>query len=191
MKSIEIFYHIYELDVNFPFHSLFDLMKDIAKNILGSLGCLSFLAILFYALVTSRIIELLIIYLTFFGVLKLIDVIIISKLTEQRQNNIKGFFNRNIILTAILMFLMIFGSFFFGGRIVDGFTSVETLTMKLHERSKYIFSGSKCNDGFISISQGQGSCSWHNGVTYEFYKGEYSKTLEECRTEAEELSWIK
>lgn len=166
-------------------------MKEIAKNILGSIGCLSIVVIAFYALVTNRIIELIIIYLTFFGILKLIDYSIISKLSEEKQQKVKDFFNRNIALTTILMFSTIFGTFFFGTRIIDGFTPIDTLTERLHERSKYKFSGSKCNDGWNSYSQGQGACSWHDGVRYEFSKGEYSKTLKECRLEAEEISWMK
>ena len=165
-------------------------MKEVAKNILGSLGCLSIIIIAFYALVTNRIIELILIYLTFFGLLKLIDHFIVSKFSDKRQQKIKQFFNKNIALTAILMFAIIFGTFFFGARVIDGLTSVETLTERIHERSKYKFSGSKCNDGWTSISQGQGACSWHNGVDYEFNKGEYSKTIDDCRHEAEELSWI-
>ena len=164
-------------------------MKEIAKNILGSIGCLSIIVIALYALVTNRIVELIIIYLTFFGILKLIDYTIISKFPREKQQKIKDFFNRNIALTAILMFSIIFGTFFFGARVIDGLTPVDTLTERIHERSKYNFSGSKCNDGWNSYSQGQGACSWHEGVKYYFRKGEYSKTVEECKVEAEELSW--
>jgi hypothetical protein len=166
-------------------------MKEKAKEILGGIGCLSVVVIAFYALVTNRIIELILIYLTFFGVLKLSNHFIISKLAQEKQQKIKDFFNRNLTLTLVLMFTAIFGSFFFGSRVVDGLTPVDTLTQRLHERSKYKFSGCKCNDGWNSYSQGQGACSWHNGVRYEFIKGEYSKTLEECRLKAEEISWLK
>ena len=165
--------------------------KDTLKNIFGGLGCLSIIAIAFYALVTNRLIELVVIYLTFFGILKIIDIFIFSKYTEQRQRNIKEFFNRNFILTVVLVFGIIFGTFLFGARVVDGFTPVEKLAEKIHERSKYKFSGSKCNDGFVSFSQGQGTCSWHDGVRYEFYKDEYSKTWEDCLNEAEKISWLK
>ena len=78
---------------------------------------------------------------------------------------------------------------FFGPRIVEGLTPVDILTEKIHEKSKYKFNGSKCNDGTISHSQGRGTCSWHGGVDYKFYEGDYSKTLEECREEAIKLSW--
>jgi hypothetical protein len=74
-------------------------------------------------------------------------------------------------------------------RIIDGLTSVDSLSEKIHEKSKYKFNGSICNDGTISHSQGRGTCSWHGGVNYKFYKGDYSKTIEECRKEAEKISW--
>lgn len=34
-----------------------------------------------------------------------------------------------------------------------------------------------------------GTCSWHHGVDYYFYKGDYSKTIEECKEEAKKISW--
>lgn len=74
-------------------------------------------------------------------------------------------------------------------RVIDGFTPVETLTQKIHEKSKYEFNGSICRDGHTSHSQGRGTCSWHGGVAYKFYKGDYRKTIEECRAEAIKLSW--
>lgn len=166
-------------------------MKEKTEDIFVGFGCLSIVFVACYAFFTNRFPELIIIYLTFFGSLKLMDYLVLSKLTEEKQKKIKGFFNRNTALTFILISSTIFGIFFFGARIVDGFKSVETLTIKIHERSKYKFSGSKCNDGWTSLSQGQGTCSWHDGVRYEFYKGEYSRTLEDCQREAEELSWTK
>lgn len=165
-------------------------MKEKIENIFVNFGCLSILIVGGFAFFKGRLLELVIIYLTFFALLKLIDYTIISKLSEKSQGRIKGFFSRNTALTIVLIFSTIFATFFFGSRIIDGFTSVETLTERIHERSKHKFSGSKCNDGWTSFSQGQGACSWHNGVDYEFYKGEYTKTIDECRQEAEELSWL-
>ncbi len=165
-------------------------MKGKSENIFAGLGCLSIIIVAGYAFFKGRLIELGIIYLAFFALLKLADFTIISKLSQNTQDRLKGFFKKNTALTIVLIIFTIFGTFFFGSRIIDGLTSVETLTTKIHERSKYKFSGSKCNDGWTSFSQGQGACSWHNGVDYEFYKGEYSKTIEECRQEAEELSWL-
>lgn len=92
----------------------------------------------------------------------------------------------------ILNFAIIIGifSFIFGSTIYDGFTPVKQLTERIHERSKYEFSGSICNDGTTSHSQGRGTCSWHKGVNYKFYEGDYAKNLEECKTEAIKSSWI-
>ena len=73
--------------------------------------------------------------------------------------------------------------------IIDGLTPVDILTEKIHEKSKYKFNGSICNDGTTSHSQGRGTCSWHGGVNYKFYKGDYKKTIEECREEAINRSW--
>ena len=165
-------------------------MKEKTENFFVNIGCLAIIIIAGYAFFKGRLLELVIIYLAFFALLKLIDLAIVSKLSQTKQEKVKGFFNRNTALTIVLIFSTIFGTFFFGSRIINGFTSVETLTVRIHERSKYKFSGSKCNDGWTSFSQGQGACSWHNGVDYEFYKGEYSRTINECRQEAEELSWL-
>ena len=95
--------------------------------------------------------------------------------------------------SRILTFAIIIGifSFFFGSTIYDGFTRVEQLTERIHERSKYEFNGSICNDGATSHSQGRGTCSWHKGVNYKFYEGDYAKSIEECKTEAIEKSWME
>jgi hypothetical protein len=75
-------------------------------------------------------------------------------------------------------------------RIINGFTPVSVLAERLHEKSKRKFNGAICNDGWTSHSQGRGTCSYHGGVDYYFYKGEYSKTIEECTVEAKNISWI-
>lgn len=77
-----------------------------------------------------------------------------------------------------------------GTRIVDGLTPAEELSVRLHERSKYEFSGSICRDNTVSTSRGRGTCSWHGGVKRTFKKGHYAKSLRECRKEAYELSWV-
>jgi len=56
-----------------------------------------------------------------------------------------------------------------------------------HENSKYEFSGAVCNDGWISHSQGRGTCSHHGGIQYYFYEGQYSKTIEECKSNAKDI----
>ena len=94
-------------------------------------------------------------------------------------------------------------------RIIEGFTTPEVLLNKyLHdkyssikikvitedvltdfllENSKYKFSGAICNDGWISHSQGRGTCSHHGGVAYYFYEGNYSKSIDECKKQAKTL----
>jgi len=78
----------------------------------------------------------------------------------------------------------------FNKPIFDRLTPVDKLAEKIHERSKYKYSGAKCNDGTTSKSQGRGTCSWHGGVDYYFYKGDYKKTIEESYIEAKDISWI-
>ena len=89
--------------------------------------------------------------------------------------------------TAFII-LTIFSAFS-APRIIDGLTPVDVLTQKIHENSKYKFDGSICNDGSTSHSQGRGTCSWHGGVNYKFYKGDYKKSIEECKEEAIKISW--
>ena len=76
-------------------------------------------------------------------------------------------------------------------RLNKRLTPGQMLAEQIHKKLKYNFNGDICNDGWTSHSQGRGTCSHHDGVDYYFYKGEYSKTIEECRKEAEEISWRK
>lgn len=113
----------------------------------------------------------------------------VSELTSKSKNYFKvktAAFLRKIKVALII--IAIIGAFS-TPRIIDGLTPVYALTQKLHEKSKYKFNGSICNDGTTSHSQGRGTCSWHGGVNYTFYKGDYSKTIEECRKKAIKLSW--
>ena len=108
--------------------------------------------------------------------------------------------------------------------IIDGFTSsdrlvikylkkeftsfnqsqlnIDSLTLLVASLYLYPFNGAVCNDGWISHSQGRGTCSHHGGVNYYFYRGECMKSRSECEKEAIELlekiknkarrrSWIK
>jgi hypothetical protein len=95
----------------------------------------------------------------------------------------------NIAFLSIIPILII--TFFFGSRIRDGFTTVDVLTERIYEREIYNFNGSICNDGSTSHSQGRGTCSWHSGVAYKFYKGDHKYSKEECRKKAKEISWIE
>ncbi len=109
---------------------------------------------------------------------------IVSKQVSKSSSSTKRFGSFKVILIIVGLV-----SLFFIPRIIEGLTPVDVLTEKIHEKSKYKFNGSVCNDGHISHSQGRGTCSWHKGVKYKFYKGDYKKTIDECRTEAIKLSW--
>jgi hypothetical protein len=160
------------------------------KSILGSLGCLTFIFVIGYAILENRLLELGIIYLSVFGIIWILNNIVIERFSEKKQQQITSYFSRNLILSLILIVSVILIPFFFGNRVIDGLTSVDTLTEKLHEQSKYKYSGSKCNDGWNSLSQGSGTCSWHGGVAYEFHAGQYTKSIIECKREASKLSWL-
>lgn len=91
----------------------------------------------------------------------------------------------------IILFYSTIIFIFFHDSIIPKFTPVSSLAHKIHENSKYKFDGTRCIDGWISKSQGAGTCSHHSGVDYYFYEGEYAKDLDECYKEAEKLSWLK
>lgn len=88
------------------------------------------------------------------------------------------------------VFLFIIITTIFYNPIKDRLTPVGRLAEKIHENSKYKYDGAKCNDGTYSTSQGSGTCSWHNGVNYYFYKGEFKKTVNQSYLEAKEKSWV-
>ena len=92
---------------------------------------------------------------------------------------------------TLSIFPLLFITIFFGSRIRDGFTTVDVLTERIYERSVYKYNGSRCRDGTDSRSQGRGTCSWHGGVRFKFYKGQHKKSKQECRIEAKERSWIE
>lgn len=106
-----------------------------------------------------------------------------QKLNEIKDKIVSGF-------KVIIIPLLIIG-FLFGSRIRDGFTSVDVLTERIYEREIYEFNGSVCRDGWISNSQGRGTCSWHNGVRFKFYKGQHKYSKKECREMAKQRSWIE
>lgn len=90
-----------------------------------------------------------------------------------------------------VLYLSLFNvGIFWGQRILDGFTPAEKLAVYIYERSKHKHSGSICRDGKKSYSQGRGSCSSHGGVASEFYKGQPTKSMEECIEEAIRISWV-
>lgn len=104
-------------------------------------------------------------------------------LRKERKKNIKSYLKFAFFGTLII------AGFNFR-TIKEGITPVNILAEQIHEKSKNKFNGAICNDGWVSHSQGRGTCSHHDGVNYYFYKGEYSKTYEESLQEAKLKSWL-
>lgn len=77
----------------------------------------------------------------------------------------------------------------FGFVFLDNLTPVEVLANRIHEQSKY--RPTICRDGWISHSSGgRGTCSHHGGVHHISDTTTYDKTMEQCRREAAEISWL-
>lgn len=118
---------------------------------------------------------------------------IIEKVKDNRtayaylQLGLKWYFTGKLRTAATI--IAIIGSVIYYLR--DHFTPVDVLTERIHEQSRHPFTGSACYDGFLRPSQGSGTCSGHGGVEYKFEKNRYGKSLERCRKEAEEISWIQ
>lgn len=110
---------------------------------------------------------------------------------SSKQQKLKEVKDKIISVTALAFIPILIVGFFFGSRIRDGFTSVDVLIERIYEREVYEFDGSICRDGTISHSQGRGTCSWHNGVSRKFFKGQHKKSKQECEIEAKERSWIE
>lgn len=119
-----------------------------------------------------------------------------------------NFIKINKLKFATIFILMLY----FSNNIIDAFTQPDVLVVKyiknkyplynsinidqillansIHEESRFKFNGAICNDGSKSHSQGRGTCSWHGGVYYYFYIGEYEKDFEECKIEANNITAI-
>lgn len=72
----------------------------------------------------------------------------------------------------------------------DNLTPVDTLARRIYNQSQRKVSGSVCRDSSFSKSQGQGACSSHQGVARLKDSTMQDKTLEQCRKEAEQISWL-
>ena len=118
--------------------------------------------------------------------------------TKDGSKSVYGFTNNFLVKSYEELFQTKYGP-----KTVDGFTNkfllqryedinvttvtVDNLTNYIHEETKYKHSGAICYDGWISHSTGRGTCAWHGGVAYWFSKGDYSKSMKECRDEAKEI----
>ncbi len=103
-------------------------------------------------------------------------------------------FIKDIALATLFPFLFI-ASFFslpiLIPRVIDGFTSVETLTKRCMEaHSSTVRVGAICSDGWRSHATGRGACSWHGGVSEWIYTTRYHKSYYECKEDAKRQSWI-
>lgn len=74
--------------------------------------------------------------------------------------------------------------------LADRFTPPDILAQKLYERSRTIYNAARCKDSTTSHAKGRGTCSDHDGVAYRFRDTVYSKTMEQCKKEAAEISLI-
>lgn len=72
----------------------------------------------------------------------------------------------------------------------DNLTPVDTLAKRIYNQSQRKVSGSVCRDSSFSEAQGQGACSYHQGVARLKDSTMQDKTLEQCRQEAEQISWL-
>ncbi len=114
----------------------------------------------------------------------------VSELQIKAQTNIKAktkaFFVKHKSAFIILAILVAFAS----PSIVNRLTPVDTLTIRLHENSKFKCRvGATCSDGWHSNATGRGACSHHGGVSEWLYGYSYEKTMDECKVEAISLSW--
>lgn len=95
----------------------------------------------------------------------------------------------NISLGVIVLTIV---GVIFGGRIYDGFSSVQYLTNKCRVNSEYYYrTGAICMDGWKSSSTGRGTCSYHGGVKEWLYDKDFRKTTLECEKWAKKRSWIE
>lgn len=129
-----------------------------------------------------------------------------KRLNFEKQSSYSIRFKNVVKKYALLIAIFLLIAAFSTPRIIEGLTPTESLLNKyihekyksikgvsinknilgnyLYEDSKYKFSGAICNDGWISHSQGRGTCSYHGGVAYYFDEGTSRKSLNECRQEA-------
>lgn len=138
---------------------------------------------------------------------ELIDETLELKL--EKENNVIAFLIRQIIEYKFVFLTVIIIAVFGGSKVIDGLTlpnkllkkylhdeygfaknsniDVNSIALYLYEEKKYKFNGAHCYDGWVSHSQGRGTCSHHGGVYKYFYKGKPKMSLEECRIEASKI----
>lgn len=123
---------------------------------------------------------------------RLLDLIV-QEVNDQQEDRTNSPKLKNLDLLkkikTIFIVLLIIGGFS-APRIINGLTPVETLAIRIYNRSSYKFRiGATCTDGWKSNATGSGACSHHGGVAEWVYKTDHRKTIEECREEAKKISW--
>ena len=117
----------------------------------------------------------------------------IGNILEKKKDNTF----RNLKIASFSIFLLIwftcaqgiFNRIILGPR--DNQAMAELLYKKARETKEYRI-GAICSDGWESSATGRGACSWHGGVKEWLNKTEtyYSRSLEECKDEAEQMSLL-
>lgn len=117
----------------------------------------------------------------------------IGNILEKKKDNTF----RNLKIASLSIFLLIwftcaqgiFNRIILGPR--DNQAMAEVLYKKARETKEYRI-GAICSDGWESSATGRGACSWHGGVKEWLNKTEtyYSKSFEECKDEAEQMSLL-
>jgi hypothetical protein len=144
-------------------------------------------------------------------------------LNIQRQQNkhlkVQRIFQIFKVASVLFLIVLLFKT----GRIIDGFkskeklileyirddypsynfnyVSIEKLSQTFYESEIFRHSGAICRDGWVSHSQGRGTCSHHGGVSYYFSEGSHkyseveSKQMAKLKLKgytqkAKEISWV-
>jgi hypothetical protein len=125
-----------------------------------------------------------------------LEALILYALAFLIYNTIKDLFRKYKTATILIALLIwftsaqgIFNRIILGPR--DNQAMAELLYKKARETKEYRI-GAICSDGWESSATGRGACSWHGGVEEWLYETEtyYSRSLEECKDEAEQMSLL-
>ena len=111
-----------------------------------------------------------------------------SKWRIWESSSFTHFFSITIFVT---IFSWIFAGQLFMNWVNDKFTNPDVLAKKYYYQSMTTYRvGAVCNDGSDSYATGSGACSHHDGVSYWVEDTLFNKSLEQCKKEAKEFSWV-
>ncbi|AEA45344.1 DUF3761 domain-containing protein [Fluviicola taffensis] len=112
----------------------------------------------------------------------------ISKWRIWESSSFTQFLSITILVT---IFSWIFSGQLFMNWVNDKFTNPDVLAKKYYHESITTYRvGAVCSDGTGSFATGSGACSHHGGVSYWVEDTIYNKSLERCKKEAKEFSWV-